>query len=172
MELVNQELQLQSGETDVTRGLVALNVAQDYFETLAAGRGKGFGSVVGTVTTTNATETTAFPSGLLRLDRMQVLDSNSRPKRELVNLKRAGGHAVSAFWPLNVLLPTSSGEPYAYWTDGTTIYWNPLPNATHTIRYYGFKAATDITAGDIHISRHRGISTSGFCRPCDENWSG
>ncbi len=38
MELVNQELQLQAGEENVTKGLLALNVAQDYFESLAAQR--------------------------------------------------------------------------------------------------------------------------------------
>jgi len=64
----------------------------------------------------------------------------------LVHLHRTGGHAVSSFWPLNVVLPTASGEPYGYWTEGTLIYWNPLPAAVYTIRIYGLKAAADITA--------------------------
>ena len=34
-----------------------------------------------------------------------------------------------------------------YWTNGSYIYWDPLPDATHTIRYYGLVSASDITAG-------------------------
>jgi hypothetical protein len=44
MELLNQELQLQSGEADVVRGLLALNIAQDHFEASAAKRPNIFGS--------------------------------------------------------------------------------------------------------------------------------
>jgi len=78
MELVNQELQLQAGEADVVRGLVALNVAQDYLESLLASRGKSFiGTTPGNVVTAANTETTAFPAGVLRIDRMQVLDATT-----------------------------------------------------------------------------------------------
>lgn len=145
MELLNAELQLQSGEADVTRGLLALNVAQDYFESVAATRKDILGGSVGTVATVNATETTAFPSGVLRIDRLHLLNSNSRPKRELDNLKRKGGHASVSFWPLN-LTDSSGGEPQAYWTNGTSIYWSPRPDGAYTVRYYGFSAASDITA--------------------------
>ncbi len=67
MELLNQELQLQSGEVDVTRGLLALNVAQDYFEVLAAGRKNiaGGGTPVSTVSTAAGVESTNYPSGVL-----------------------------------------------------------------------------------------------------------
>lgn len=148
MELLNQELQLQSGEVNVTRGLLALNAAQDYFESVAATYGKIFGSTTGTVTTSAATESTAFPAGLLRIDRLQLLSpSTSRPIRELTNIKRAGGHATLSSWPLNnFLITSSSGSPAAYWANGGVIFWNPLPDATHTVRYYGFKVAADITA--------------------------
>lgn len=145
MELLNQELQLQAGEADVTKGLLALNVAQDYFEMMAALRSKIFGSTKGTVTTAISTETTAYPTGLLRLDRLQLLDSNSRPMGDVKRLIRAGGHVGAASWPLN-LLSASTGLPQAYWTDGTLIYWAPLPSAVSTIRWYGFQAASDLTA--------------------------
>jgi hypothetical protein len=147
MELLNQELQLQSGETDVTRGLVALNVAQDFFETLAASRGKILSGSVGTFTTTSGQETTTFPSGVLRIDRLQALNSSSLPVRELVPLRRAGGHAGHTVWPLNYLIGQGTGAPTHYWTNGTNIYWSPRPSAQETIRYYGFAAASDITAG-------------------------
>src|SRR3990167_9038126 len=91
MELLNQELQLQSGESDVTRGLTALNVAQDCFEARAAARPNIYGSTtpVGTVTTTVNTENTAFPTGLLRLDRLQYIDpGTSRPAWDLNPIRR------------------------------------------------------------------------------------
>jgi hypothetical protein len=147
MELVNQELQLQSGETDVARGLIALNVAQDYFEQLAAIRKGTLGGQTGIILTANGTETTAFPAGFLRIDRLQVLDATTnRPSIELKRLQRTGGHATTAFWPLNIVNSSASGTPYGYWTNGTNIYWQPLPNGVNTIRVYGFKRASDITA--------------------------
>ena len=146
MELLNQELQLQSGEADVTRGLLALNVAQDYFESLAALRPEIFGSSTGTITTTVNVETTAMPTGLLRLDRIQLLDSNSKPVRDIEPLNRVGGHIAARFWPENIVSSTGSGSPVRYKNYGGSIYWQPLPDATHTIRWYGFQAASAITA--------------------------
>jgi hypothetical protein len=146
MELVNAELQLQAGEEDVTKGLLALNVAQDYFETVAAQRAKIFGSATGTVTTTASTETTAFPAGLLRIDRLQLLDANSYPVSDLQPLRRTGGHAVSYGWFASLVSPSSTGVPTRYWTNGTNIYWAPLPSGTSTVRWYGFQRAANITA--------------------------
>lgn len=150
MELFNQELQLQSGEANVTRALVALNVAQDYFESLAALRKVMPGSVtspVGTVSTSTNTESTAFPAGLLRIDRLQLLDAaTNRPKRELEPYRRTGGHAYRAFWPYNILSSSSTGEPRAYWTNGNAIFWDPLPSGAYNVRYYGFVAQPDISA--------------------------
>lgn len=147
MEVLNQELQLQSGEVDAARGLVALNMAQDYFESLIAQRPNALGSATGTVVTAAGTETTTFPAGVLRIDRMQLLDpSTSRPRVELVRLHRVGGHVVGADW-LGNLATGSSGVPRGYWTNGTAIYWSPLPSGVSTLRWYGFQVASDITAG-------------------------
>ena len=58
MEDLNGELQLQSGEVDVSKGLRALNAAQDLFETVLATYGREvLGGTYGTVTTTASTET-------------------------------------------------------------------------------------------------------------------
>ena len=147
MELLNQELQLQSGETDVTRGLLALNVAQDYFEARAALRPGFMGGSTGTVTTTASTETTSFPSSLLRIDRLQYLDPDtSRPAWKVEPIKSTGDHAAGGFWPAALVSTSVSGKPRGYWTDGTNFYWSPLPDATHTVRYYGLVAAAAITA--------------------------
>jgi len=146
MELLNQELQLQTGEANVTRGLLALNVAQDYFESEAAQRPLILGSATGTVVTAASTETTAFPAGVLRIDRLHLLDTNSRPSAELNRIQRTGGHIQARWWPMNIISSSTSGVPSAYWTNGTSIYWSPLPSDVSTIRYYGFSAAANITA--------------------------
>src|SRR5574341_20566 len=147
MEVVNQELQLQAGEDDVTKGLVALNAAQDAFEGLASLRPNIFGSDVGTVTTSASTETSTFPSGFLRVDRIQHLDSNSRPDYDLDPIRKVGGHAWNRYWPLSLTSTVTTGKPRAYYTNGRSIYWSPLPDATHTLRMHGFKQQTDLTAG-------------------------
>lgn len=147
MEMLNPELQLQTTEDDVTRGLLAANAAQDMYETVVARYPQVHGSAIGTVTTTVNTEATAYPTGLLRLDGMDYIDpSTSRPAWKLDPLYKRGGHATHGFWP-NVLMSTSQmGKPVRYWTNGTNIYWSPLPSGTHTVRWYGFQAASDITA--------------------------
>lgn len=146
MEVLNQELQLQSGEEDVNRALIALNAAQDHFETLAAQLPDFKGDAIGTITTTGLTETTAFPAGVLRLDRLQLIDSNNNlPKWDLLPITRVGGHTYHRFWPWNVISPISPGEPRGYYTNGTSIFWDPLPADTQTVRWYGFQRAADIT---------------------------
>ncbi len=146
MELLDAELQLQVGEADVTKGLLALNVAQDYFESLAAQRGH-LGGQTGTVVTVANTETTAFPSGVLRIDRLQMLDAvTSRPKRDLTPLRRTGGHAANFGWFYNLVGQGNGGEVGGYWTNGLNIYWSPLPADVYTIRWYGFQRQSDITA--------------------------
>jgi hypothetical protein len=147
MELLNQELQLQAGEPDVTRGLIALNAAQDHFEAMASLERGLFGDQVGTVATVASTETTTFPTGLLRVDRLQFLDpSTSRPVYDLEPHDDTGGHAPSHSWPYNVLSTSSAGRPSGYWTNGRSIYWDPLPDGAYNVRWYGFQAASDITA--------------------------
>lgn len=146
MELLNQELQLQSGEADHARGLVALNRSQDYFESMAAQRARLLMSTT-SVTQTASTETTARPTGLLRIDRLQLLDSNSRPIGDIVPLGRVGGHAGAFMWPLNLSSSTmTTGKPYRYSYDKDYFYWQPLPDSTNSVRVYGLLAAADLTA--------------------------
>ena len=145
MELLNQELQLQSGETDVTRGLVALNRAQDHFEAVISRYPNVRGDQSDNVTASASTETTTFPSGFLRVDGMQGI-VNSRPDWPIDPIYDTGGHAWNRYWPYNLISSTTSGKPRAFWTNGTNIYWDPIPDATYTIRVYGFKVASDISA--------------------------
>lgn len=148
MEVMDRGLQLQSGETGVTRGLTALNAAQDHFESILALEPNVLGSTVGTVTTTADTESTTFPSTLLRLDRLQFIDAaTSRPSWDLDRVGYTGDYYQSRMvLPTFQLSSSTTGKPLRYWTNGTLIYWDPLPDATHTIRYYGFVPASDISA--------------------------
>lgn len=148
MEGLDRELRLQAAEADVTLGLKLLNAAQDYFESVAALQPNLFGDTTGTVTTSTDTETTSFPSGVMRLDRLQYLDPDtSRPAWDLERITPTGGHFAATVSPILASSANITGKPVRYWTDGTNIYWDPLPDATHTIRWYGFQSASDITAG-------------------------
>lgn len=158
MEDLNGELQLQSGEADVAKGLRALNAAQDVFEAILASHPNILGSGIGTVTTTASTESTAFPTGLLRLDSLWYIDAGtSRPAWKLIPLRQSGAHARGMSWIASIASNSLTGKPRAYWTNGTNIYWDPLPNATHTVRWYGLQAAANITAvgtfayGDLYV---------------------
>lgn len=147
MEDLNPELQLQSGEKDVNKALRLLNAAQDFFETMIAAHTDVLGGQVGTVTTTGSTESTAFPTGVLRVDRLQYIDpTTSRPAWDLKKYKRVGAHAYNQFWPWTIASTSTTGKPRAYWTNGRNIYWDPLPSGTHTVRWYGLQSAADITA--------------------------
>jgi hypothetical protein len=149
MEVMDRGLQLQSGETGVTLALRALNAAQDHFESMMALHPNVMGSSIGTVTTSADTESTAFPTGLIRVDRLQFIDPDtSRPSWDLDRVGGVGDHYTSrTLYPTVQFNSTTTGRPVRYWTNGSYIYWDPLPSATHTVRYYGMKAATDITAG-------------------------
>jgi hypothetical protein len=148
MELLNAELQLQSGEEDVTRGLTALNRAQDYFETIAASVPGFKGDTTGEVLSVDSTETTAFPTGVLRIDAIWRLGTNSLPEQRLDPIHETGGHLPTLSWPVSLGYASASpGKPTGYYTNARSIYWSPLPNDAYTFRWYGFQAASDITAG-------------------------
>lgn len=152
MEVLNQELQLQAGEIDVTRGLLALNIAQDFFESAAAKRPNTVGSSYGTVTQTANQEFTLYPAGLLRIDRMDYIDpATSRPAWKLAPRYEAGSHSPNSTWVNSLVTSSSTGKPKAYWANGTQIWWDPLPDTTNTVRWYGLQAATDITASGTFL---------------------
>ncbi len=148
MEDLDQELENQSGEADVARSLRALNRAQDLWETLLSDVPSAFGDTSGTVATAANTETTAFPTGVLRIDRMQYIDpGTSRPAWDLRSNGYAGSHAFSNYWPWNIISTVTSGKPRRFWTNGRLIYWDPFPDGIHTVRWYGLQSASNITAG-------------------------
>lgn len=147
-EVLNQELQLQTGEADVVRGLRALNIAQDFFEAQMGGYPGVNGSGVGTVTATANTETTAVPTGLIRLDTLTLLDSNGRPVRDIYPYKdpRVGWSRLP--WLASGFSSSAQNGPLGrFYTNGRLIYWRPIPSSTQTVRWHGLVSADDITAG-------------------------
>lgn len=144
-EVLNRDLRLQTSEADVTKGIVAYNMAKRHFEAQVAVRPGFLGGAEGTVATVASTESTAFPTGVLRIDRLQLENSSGLPKRDLIPIRQPGGHSTNRY-PTVLTPATVSGEPDAYYTNGTVIYWSPLPNAAHTVRYYGFTVAAAATA--------------------------
>ena len=151
MEDLNGELQLQSGEVDVAKGLRALNAAQDLVEAVMASHPKVLGSGVDTVATVASQEYTTYPTGLLRLDSLWYIDATTaRPAWRVKPIKESGQHAVGTGWVANLAYTASKGKPRAYWTNGTRIYWDPLPDAIYTVRWYGFQSAASITAAGTY----------------------
>lgn len=147
MEIFFPELQLQTGESDVTRGLLALNASQDMLEThIAQYADHMFGGTVGSLATTASQEYTTYPTGLLRVDQIDMLGDDSLPAYTLEPLDPGGDTSARWYWNL-VNSSAGSGKPAGWWTNGNRIYWDPIPNATYSLRYYGFVAASDITAG-------------------------
>lgn len=146
-EVLNQELQLQSGEVDVVRALRALNIAQDFFEAQLGGYPNVCGSGSGTITATANTETTAVPTGLIRLDTLTLLDANSRPRYDLIPDKNARIGANRRWWMLSGTFASSPGALRSYYTNGNNIFWRPIPSTTQSVRWHGLTPAADITAG-------------------------
>lgn len=145
MEVLFPELQLQTGESDVTKGLLAANMAQDYMESVFATHSDIFGSTTGTLTTTANTETTTFPSTLLRIDKLQYLEPDTlRPRWDVDLIYETGGHAPSGSW-LDAVT-SGTGAPRKAYTNGRSFYWDPQPDASYTIRWYGLAHAADLTA--------------------------
>jgi hypothetical protein len=83
----------------------------------------------------------------LRIDKLQKLNaSTSRPDYDVEVLDVAGDHAPSTAWIDSLASSAGTGAPRRAWPNGRLIYWDPLPDATYTVRWYGFQAAADLTA--------------------------
>lgn len=151
MEVLHPELQNQPTEGSVAKSLLALNMAQDFMESLFAKEPSLLGGTTGTIATVANTETTAFPAGVLRIDKIQRLDATTlRPICTLEPIYEVGGHLPDAPWPLS-LATGSNGAPLAYYTNGTLIYWSPLPDAIYTMRWYGFQVAVTLAANGTFL---------------------
>lgn len=149
METLDRELQLQTGEADVANGLTVLNAAQDAFEAALSEHSNAYQAATVNVVTAADAETSVFPATLLRLDRIQFVDTQGGLKGyDLLPLGQVGGHigehdGVPWIDPVTI----GRGRPRYYYTNGRSIYWSPLPDAIYTFRVYGLVSQADITAG-------------------------
>ena len=151
MALFDPELELESDGIDEARAITAINLVQDWFEGIAAGQSEIL-QRYSTLTTTANTEVSSWPTGLLRLDGLWFVDTDQTPNLPMWPLDpiyETGGHRPSFSWPETVIVTSATGKPRRYYATGPhtagRIFWEPVPDAAHTIRYYGLIAASDYT---------------------------
>lgn len=135
MQLLNNELKTGASQKDEDRSVLALSMAQHYFETIAGSLPKILQSTID-ISTTADQETTTWSTTLLRLDALQLLDANGRPIRSLESIGEIGGHAPSLPWPLEVQF--STGGPFAFYGNMRNFYWMGVPSEVRSLRVYGF----------------------------------
>lgn len=138
MEVLDNELSAGSSEADEARAITALVMTQRSFEALVATLPLVL-RTSNTVPTAANTERTDWPSTLLRLDSIWMVDgATSLPTYELDPIHEVGGHiGASPPWPL-LASYGQAGRPIKYWADEAYFYWAPLPDAVYTLRTYGF----------------------------------
>lgn len=148
MAMLDNELQVESGEADEDAAITALLTAQQHFETLAANYPQTYVRQF-SVTTAAATETSTMPTTVLRVDSLWALDAaTGEPIYELDPISRIGGHVPVLPWPLRMALSRGQGQPARWWADENYIYWTPKPDAIYTLRGYGLVAAASFDDRD------------------------
>lgn len=140
MNILDNELDVAADGDDEDRALVALDMAQDWFETIAAGYG---GIVNGSFSLTASGASTTWPSGVLRIDSLHFTDNAG----EIYERKDAGAHLANDLpWPLYIgtATPGRPGEFFAVPDDA--IYWLPTADASYGVTGFGYKEKADLTA--------------------------
>ena len=151
MQVLDNELDVSSGGADETRSISALDMAQDAFEAFIANHPDLLGTAATTTTTAN-TEATTWPSTLMRLDNMYLMNTSSTPNLpqwEIEIIQDVGGHIpAGGAWPFGLYstIPMGKGAPRKAYTNRANFYWQPLPDAVYTVRIYGLYSKTDITS--------------------------
>lgn len=164
MELLDNELETGSGAADEASAILALTQAQHYFETLCAAMPEILQTTTN-ITTAAATETTTISSSLLRFDALWYLDANGNPIRKLMEIDEVGGHVPALPWPLELILNTTgTGTPYGYYASSENFYWLNRPDATYTIRLYGFieKAEFALRTDDFNYPKRCHLAFAQF----------
>jgi len=152
MQVVDNELDVSVGGADETRCLSALDMAQDQFETILANHPDTLGTT-STVTTTAQGETSDWPTTLLRLDTMWMMNLQvlpPTPQWQIDVIQDVGGQSMATPYPwLSGMVgysPQGYGAPTAAYTNRQSFFWAPIPNEVYTIRVYGLHSKTDITS--------------------------
>lgn len=136
-EVLDNERSLQAGEDDVTRGIRTANIVRRWWETAMANRGVA-GRTYGEMSTTANQEYTTWPTGLVRLDKVQLLSgSGGSVVRDIELSEGVGSHAPNLPWPA-LSVPSGTGAPREYSpTPMHRFLWAPTPDTVYYIRYYG-----------------------------------
>jgi len=152
MTVFDNELQVDADGVDEARAIRALNIVQRWFEAMAASQSEML-QRYSTLTTTANTEVSSWPSGLLRLDALWYVDTDSTPNLPMWPIepsRETGGHRPALTYPETIVVTSSTGKPRRYYATGPhtagRIFWEPVPDAAHTIRYYGLIAEAAYTA--------------------------
>lgn len=151
----NNDLSVGAGEKDETRALRALNMAQTLFEAVVGTESEVLSRAGDANLTTVANqETTVWPTTLLRVDSVWLLDAAGVPIYEVTNIFKSGGQARNLPWPLSlgVALSTAPGAPRQYKADFQQFWWAPIPSAVHSLRVYGAWRGTDLTSRAVTFS--------------------
>lgn len=152
MQVIDNELDISNGGADETRSLAALDMAQDAFEAMLANQPDTLGTVGTTITTTANTEATIWPTSLLRLDSLYLLNTDvtpNVPQYQIEIIQDVGGQAAS--WPFPWLsaiigyVPQGYGPPRAAYANRAQFLWAPIPDQVYSLRPYGLFAKTDIS---------------------------
>lgn len=151
MMLHDNQLDLVSGGDDVARGLVAVNLVQDWWEMVAAGIPR-LCQTYDTLLTVTDQEHTVRPTGLKRIDALWMLASTGRQAFKLDTIDMDGAQSGGGLSTLLDLVvgggPTGAGQPREYYDGGRggRILWSPIPDAVYTLRAYGLWEVADYTA--------------------------
>jgi len=142
LQVLNNGLDIGVNGDDEQRALFALDMAQDYYETVAAVQG-GIVNGSATLSTTGMQGYTTWPAGLLRVNSLHYADGTG----EVDWLDEVGGHLDAPRpWPLLVTVSASPGKPGQAWgIPDDRIYWAPAPDASYNLIAFGFVAKTDLT---------------------------
>ena len=132
---------------DLARGLVAINLVQDWFESVVA-EYPDTHQTAENILTVAGQETSDWPTRLSRLDSLWLLDGAGHQTRELDPVERAGDQYSSSI--VLPFVPSSPGAPVEFWGQGQggKFYWGPTPDQPYTIRAYGLWDRNDYTTVD------------------------
>lgn len=151
MQVLDNELDISSGGADETRAISALDMAQDAFEAILANQPDTLGTI-STISTTANQEYTTWPTSLLRLDSLFMMNTSvtpNVPQWQITIIQDVGGQAVSMPFPwLSGIVgytPQGFGAPTMAYTNRQYFFWAPIPDQVYTLRAYGLSEQTDIT---------------------------
>lgn len=152
MSTLNNELDVSAGGAQEQQAINAVKAAIRYFLTVAASLPRVLSSFPGPplqgqssappigpyIVTAPNIESSPIPNELLRIDRIWALDPNTNiPIFPLKRLHGVGDHTPALPWPLNYVVAPANGQPRAYYPDGSTLYWLPIPDNVYRLRAYG-----------------------------------